>query len=535
MRILLCYINHKAGAHRWYQQIAASAPSGHHIDTFCISLPGINGRISWTELDLRVRLGCPALTRLYKNLLKLVENYDIIWNYNGSMLHPTVLKSINAIRVLSCFDDPEDFYDLVSPVHSSYDLVLYGNYASKFLFNSLPVPSYWLPIFTQPDIQNSCLLNLKPPIDRDIDIIFIGGISGFSSYRKQRLLKLKCAFPNALCIGRGWESGFVDNIDIPSLYRRAKIGWNVHRSVGPVNERTFDLAAYGVAQVCDNHFFLKDIFSPSEALGFSDIDEAINHTNRLLVDDKLRSTLSTNSQLRYFREYSPIEIWKVALNYFACFKKPERKILKHSTAMPSKVHAYPALPFSVSSKLWRVFSSAKCALNTFISSIHKSQSYTYQTLKMSDQVYCRSLSVAKSASSHAISSYSFDIPEYVISGCINLLPSASHVHVIKAAENEIVLANAHNYLLISYALIKNMHVFPKTWMSVCLEGVLIVGRISDCCFQMPCKVAEFLASSGLKFVGSYRFPFVDIPWVHRDDEDDPSAYFSVLRYEVCRN
>ena len=73
---------------------------------------------------------------------------------------------------------------------------------------------------------------------RDIDIVFIGTKN---NRRKHRLEKLTSSFPQATCYGKGWEKGYVDDSILKDIYRRAKIGWNIHNSTGPINRRLFAL------------------------------------------------------------------------------------------------------------------------------------------------------------------------------------------------------------------------------------------------------------------------------------------------------
>ena len=111
-------------------------------------------------------------------------------------------------------------------------------------------------------------------IERDVEIVFFGERE--SHWRRARLDALTASFPQARCHGSGWPAGRLDDAELHALYRRARIGWNVHNSTGPINRRLYALAAFGVLQICDNKTGLAEVFRlGEEALGFDTIPEVI--------------------------------------------------------------------------------------------------------------------------------------------------------------------------------------------------------------------------------------------------------------------
>lgn len=354
MRIVFAHICYQEHAENWYRAVADAAPGSLEVVAFPLNLGGHHGRLSWEDLDHRWRYRDRKLIQLYKELMDACAGADVLWNYNGAMLHPEFIKSLPCRTVYSCFDDPEDFPDLVEPVAEAYDYALYGNAASGALYSAHFKQADWIPIFT--DTGEFDYATETPDFDnRDIDLVFAGGVSHHSDYRRQRLLHLTEAFPEAVCVGRGWPRGYVARSEIEALYRRARIGWNVHRTTGPINQRLFDLARFGVAQVCDNAPHLGRVFElEKEILGFGPIEEAVRQIKRLLDDDDLRRSIAVAARQRYEADYCSSRIWE-------CFAQRVKANLPQSSPFIS-IPSLPApgwLSYQHSSRWERLKESAR--------------------------------------------------------------------------------------------------------------------------------------------------------------------------------
>lgn len=93
------------------------------------------------------------------------------------------------------------------------------------------------------------------------------------SNRAQRIERLVRTFPNAFVRGPGWPQGA---IPAPEVYRKTKIGWNLHNSTGPCNTRSTMLPAFGVMQICDNASRFAKLFQlDKEGVGFESLEECI--------------------------------------------------------------------------------------------------------------------------------------------------------------------------------------------------------------------------------------------------------------------
>ncbi|MDX1413075.1 MAG: glycosyltransferase [Candidatus Promineifilaceae bacterium] len=247
---------------------------------------------------------------MYGNLMEAAAGYDVLINYNGVNIHPQFLEYLPTFNVFCCFDDPESSVSLSAPVAASYDAVFYGNIAARFQYESWKCKQLaWLPNFSAtsevPRYAESAKL---VKAERDIDIVFVGAKT---IWRKRRLESLASAFPQAQCYGRGWDSGYIDDVDLHELYQQAKIGWNVHNSSGPINRRLFALPAFGVLQICDNKTGLGQIFKLNEeVVGFDTIPEAIELTRYYLAHEAERLEIVMNAFHRFWQDYHTEAIWQ---------------------------------------------------------------------------------------------------------------------------------------------------------------------------------------------------------------------------------
>ena len=310
MKILLGHIEGHAGARAWYRDLAASAGPGLEVRPFCVTLSPPGPRLSWPELDRRWRRRDRELLEMYARLQEAADACDVLLLYNGANLHPGFLAHLPTFNVYCCFDDPESSEGLSRPVAPAFDAVFHGNIASRFQYEHWGCRKLaWIP-------------NLNPPMDlprrdecegllaaeRDVEIAFVGERA--SPWRRARLDALTSAFPQAQCHGAGWPGVRLDDAQLRDLYRRTRIGWNLHNSTGPINRRLFALAAFGVLQICDNKTGLGQIFELGrEAVGFDTIPEAIELTRHHLAHPDEAREIARRGCERFWRDYHPEAIW----------------------------------------------------------------------------------------------------------------------------------------------------------------------------------------------------------------------------------
>lgn len=390
MKILLAHVVHSPGIREWYEEIAGMAEPDLKVDCFCVTINPPGPRLRWNQLDELWKKKDRALMQLYKELLEAASNYDVLINYNGANIHPDFLPYLPTFNVFSCFDDPESSHDLSAPVASSYDAVFYGNVASRFQYQSWGCKNLaWLPNITPPsDIPSKNEHETLFKKDRDVEIVFIGEKN---RWRKNRLEALQEAFPRARCHGNNWKNGKISNQTLNNLYRRAKIGWNVHNSTGPINRRLFVLPAYGVLQICDNKTGLAQVFKLNEEIiGFDTLPEVIELTSYYLEHERERLEIAYQGYHRFWQDYHCEAIWNrihKQLDEWLADRIKERK---------------SEIPLTLFSKPSRqIFDSAK----DISERITRRAKRTYRLL--------RSYGNTSSAQSHSINSHPFDERAYL--------------------------------------------------------------------------------------------------------------------------
>ena len=160
---------------------------------------------------------------------------------------------------------------------------------------------------------------------RDIDVIYVGG-----AYLKKiiRIFKMKKHFGDRMMIcGRCWnyhgknifkaiiakifksyynipEISELSREELVKIYRRAKIGFNIHLSYGPSNQRMYELPANGVMQICDCENGLRELYNLDKEVVFSDnVNDAIEKIEYYLNNDKERMSIAKNGYKRVMENY----------------------------------------------------------------------------------------------------------------------------------------------------------------------------------------------------------------------------------------
>ena len=310
MEILFVHTATEPAIQEWYASVAGAARLPLRVTCFSLTMPGLKRKLHWDELHLAWRTRHPALMRRYRELQKAAEGVDVLLLNNGWNLHPEFLPALPSFNVFCCFDDPESSRFLSRPVAAAFDAVFYGNVASALQYEQWGCRKMaHLPIFTAPgDVPSPQQRGRVQLQGRDNDIVIC---CGKSKWRRGRLSRLAQAFPQARCIGAGWPGDFVPQADLLDCYGRSKIGWNIHNTTGPINQRLFALAAWNILQICDNKTGLAEYFELGrEVIGFDRIDEAIEATHYYLAHEQERCAIATRAYERYWREYHPAAIWE---------------------------------------------------------------------------------------------------------------------------------------------------------------------------------------------------------------------------------
>lgn len=318
MKLVLGYIAWSEYARNWHVELVRRAQVyGWDVEAFCLTPGNFAPRYSFQELDRLWRSRHPDLVGMFRRLKSVLARADVFWNFNGANVHPAWLQEFDCLNVYSCFDDPESSNDLSKPVAPYADACMIGNMSCGPLYESWGVRNHtWAPLaFIGEDFDPELTPERVLADDRQIKMVFFGERE--SSYRRDRLDYLAREFPGAMFRGRGWPEGYVSSEERRRAYRQAKIGWNIHNSVGPVNLRLFALLANGILQICDNKSRVGQILRlDEEIIGFDNIEECIDLTHHYLNDEDSRRRIAANGLQAYRDRFTEQKIWEYYFDKF---------------------------------------------------------------------------------------------------------------------------------------------------------------------------------------------------------------------------
>lgn len=271
----------------------------------------------------------PGLMRMYADVERVMQesNADALVVDTCPPYHPDYLRRLKVYKALRVTDGPISAYDRDFAYVHAYDHVLYHSpaysseldMADKLRYVGVKELDFWpLGVFEAMYDSQSDEADLFPG-ERDIDVLFIGALH---LNKMPMLAKLKKALGSSFRLYglAGWKRnlyfnakfgmpGWVSSVrfeDYVSLYRRAKIGINVHNrgdyTVG--SYRLFDLPANGVMQISDGGTHLAAFFQPGEEIvGYRDADELIEKIRYYLAHDAERIAIARAGYRRVMRDH----------------------------------------------------------------------------------------------------------------------------------------------------------------------------------------------------------------------------------------
>lgn len=290
------------------------------FDVEALPISCIGGWWHFPKLDHKWRTHSADLMSRYGILEERLRGKDVLIAAGGSMLHPEFIRQLSTFNVFVCADDPESSAVLSAPVASAFDFCCVANIACVGDYAGWGVKhAAWLPLpvsdhVVDRTITEECLRNGT----RDVDLVMCSERVYGLSDRALRLERLHQEFPQAVLRGKGWPGGYLSEAALLGLYRRARIGWNLHNSIGPVNSRTMMLPAFGVMQICDCRDNLGKVFKlGEEAIGFETMDECVDATRYYLAHEDERRRIAIAGWQRVLADYTEEKWWHRLLNYIA--------------------------------------------------------------------------------------------------------------------------------------------------------------------------------------------------------------------------
>jgi hypothetical protein len=313
LRFLWAYSAGDEWTRDWHQRLLARRRQrGFDVKGFCVTPPSIGGVwFPFPELDRLWRAADPALMAMYSDLAEQLRDRDALILYNGANLHPEFVSWLKVLKIYTAGDDPESTEILTRPIAPAFDIHLVNNIACVEMYRDWGLKrAYFWPLGSltaEEDVADLSEAKILDPNERPLPIVFFGDRN---EIRRQRLDRLTSAFPTSFCAGRGWPRGLIDWEEMWASYRQSQIGWNLHNSTGPINFRSYDLAAHGVMQICDNKSHLNQIYEVgTEVAGFDTIEECIDLTRYYLDHPAEQRELALRGWQRWKQDYTPDRVW----------------------------------------------------------------------------------------------------------------------------------------------------------------------------------------------------------------------------------
>lgn len=331
MRILYSYGKTGYEAEMWRKEIAATSDESvtfipfNHADY-----------LPWYECQDSVRIdrlyhsGDVRMRRLQDALDAALRDFaaDALFVTNAPPYHPDFLRRLKAYKVLYSTDDPGATYQRTIPYVHAYDHLMYcaPGYSGEMdlgekLCHAGARRADWLPLGVFEYEMTSTMADTS--LKRDIDVVYVGAcylqklpilaavrrvfgrrarIHGWFKWSHNAYLVLRHGYP-------GWVRPvtFAERADI---YRRAKIGFNIHwNQFGLGNQRLYHLPANGVMQICDCPDLLPAIFDVgTEIVGYRTLENLLDAIRFYLAHDAERERIAAAGQARAMREYTIREV-----------------------------------------------------------------------------------------------------------------------------------------------------------------------------------------------------------------------------------
>jgi spore maturation protein CgeB len=326
MKIVYSFGKHGYEGQQWTKEIEASSTATVQFIPFNHAeyVPW-NLAVDAVRLDQTYQSGDERLARLHTALRSVLSEHkaDALFVTNAPPFHPEFLRTLPVYKVLYSTDDPGATYQRTIPYVHAYDHLMYcapGYSADLDLGEKLRYAGArradWLPLGVL-DYERDAAATADS--ERDVDIAYVGAcylqkLAILAAMKRVfgRRARIHGRFTlphNAYLVLKHGYIGWVRPLSFEqrtALYRRAKIGFNIHwNKYGLGNQRLFHVPANAAMQICDCPALLPHVFQPdAEIVGYDTIEELLDRTRYYLDHDAERRKIAAAGHERVLREYT---------------------------------------------------------------------------------------------------------------------------------------------------------------------------------------------------------------------------------------
>jgi len=274
--------------------------------------------LSFNPTDQWAREHRSDLAGFYGELKLRSQDADIVLISQTGGIVPEEMAKLSGTVVYNTADDPDSSQTCSFPYLQAADVIVHAgvNFDAQRTMGE---------VFIQRGAKRCLLFPLGfyeeqfPAIEdfdaqfdaRDIDLVYLGHLKRgklepvMRAFRGMVVHSRSLRFKHKLYIlaktGK-WVRPYTG--DVAALYRRCKVGINMHFSYGPSNGRCYQLNASGVAQVVDCPEGIGRLYEVGdEVLGYCGIAEAIEKVQSLLADRELRYQVARRGYERARKDY----------------------------------------------------------------------------------------------------------------------------------------------------------------------------------------------------------------------------------------
>jgi len=227
----------------------------------------------------RVRI--PYLPRPVRESIDLVfVSHPVICNLDLSQFR----NSVKVYWAQDCLYDKTRYLELSMLLHSDYDYVFVDHKACVNIYReAVSAKVEWLPYAFYPEIHRPI------KVKEDLDVSFIGGLTGIASDKRKRILNvIRSRRPQLRTF---FSSAYLHHMVL--IYNLSRVVLDISR-IGELNWRVFEVLGCGRPLLRDYSSEVEELFKDRVHLVFyRDEEDLLDKLDWLLSDDEARARIAS--------------------------------------------------------------------------------------------------------------------------------------------------------------------------------------------------------------------------------------------------